>query len=195
MTIKNVVLIVALVITGTALVSLVDWEAWDGGFQQIEYCVTFLDENNHPLKGVQLRVFDSQGNTSWGYPVTDFTEDLIPTSNKKGMITFHHVNLSPEFGGKCCHLFFMFPLGKCEAPNYTLHFLLSGQLIASFRYIDLEAPGRTSEWTTLPVVTRKWEQKGSSSPLLPEHLRIENRKMPSQLDFYVINKTINVSHY
>lgn len=194
MLIKKTVLIIALAIVSLALASLAEWEVWDGGFQQVEYHINFLDEYRDPVKGVRLNVFDSQGNTSLGYPVSDLTEDLIPTSNDKGEMIFHHVGLSPEFGGKCCQLLFMFPIGKCEWPKYTLQFVLSERPVASFEYSDFEAPGRMADWKNLLIVTRKWEQRGSSSPSLPEHLRIENRRLPPQLDFYVISKTIIIPH-
>lgn len=195
MTIKKVALVLVLAAVVLTLASLVQWEAWDGGFQQAEYRLTFLDEHGRPVKGVQLRVLDIEGNTSWGYPVTDFTEDLIPTSDDKGSMIFHHIGLSPEFGGKCCRLLFMFPIGQCEAPKYALHFILSGRPVVSFEYVDLEIPGRMVDWKNVPIVSRKWEQEGSSSPSLPEHLQIEHRRIPPQLDFYVINKTVTVVRY
>ena len=195
MNIKKTVLIIALAIAGLALASLARKEVWDGGFQQVEYRVTFLDKDSRPLKGVQLRVFDSQGKTTFGYPITDFTDESPPSSDENGMMIFHHVGLSPEFGGSCQQLFFVFPVGKCDAPKYTVQFLLSNRPVASFDYTDLEAPGREVEWKNLPIAKRKWEQKIPSSPSLPEHLRVENRKLPPQLDFYVISKVITVSNY
>lgn len=198
MTIKKCVLVIALAIIAVALVSLARKEVWDGGFQQIEYRVTFLDENSQPLKDVQLRVLDDQGNTTFGYPVTDFTDECIPASDENGTMIFHHVSLGMEFGGHCHYLFWMIPIGTCFPPKYTLHFLLSARPIASFAYTDLESPGHMAGWKNLPKITRKWEQKGSSSPSLPEHLRIEKRMqegtLSSQLEYYVISKTIIVIH-
>jgi hypothetical protein len=195
MSIKRIALFVILAVSGIALASLVRRELWDGGFRQVEYRISFIDESGHPIKGVQLKVIDSQSNISWAYPVTDYTENMAPTSDEDGLMVFHHVDLSPEFGGSCHRLFFLFPIGECEAPIYTLNFLLSGQTVASFSYIDLESPGWISGWKNLPAVTRKWEQKRPASPSLPEHLRVENRQVQSQLDFYVINKTITLYNH
>lgn len=190
MTIKKFILILVVAITVTGLASVAQKEVWDGGFLQVEFILTILDETERPLKGVQLMVLDAQGNKSLSYPVTDFTDESIPSSDENGTMTFHHVSLSPEFGGSCSHLFFLFPVGTCEAPKYTLKLFLADYTVASIKYTDLEAPVRADDWKTLPIIKREWHQKGASSPSLPEHLRIENRKIPPQLAFYVINKTL-----
>jgi hypothetical protein len=124
-------------------------EVWDGNFSQIEYQVSFLDKQRRPVKGVTLAVTDYKEALVYGYPVTDYREDSVPTSNNDGLMTFHHVTLGTEFGGKRRWLFFAIPIGDCEAPKYTLHFLLQDKEIIRYeyhKYLGME----NSNWDSLP---------------------------------------------
>jgi hypothetical protein len=190
MTINRLILPFLLVIAGVGVASLVETETWDGGFPQVEYRVHFMDQTQHPVKGVKLKVIDNRGNISFGYPVTDFREASVPTSGEDGAMVFHHVDLSPEFGGSCRKLFFLFPIGKCGPPQYNLQFLLLNRVIASFPYSDYL--GTRPNWDSLPTVKRGWEEKSHSPPSLPEHLRTENRSLPPSLEYYIIKRTIIV---
>lgn len=165
---------------------------WDGGFSQVEFQITFVDQQTKPINGVTLSVVNYSGATAFGYPVTDYREDSIPTSDDKGVMVFHHVNLSPEYGGKYRMMFFLIPVGKHEAPKYTLHFILSGKEIAHYEYNNYLGTG-APDWDSLPTVTRQWRDIGNSPPSLPEHLRPENRSMPSTLKYHIISRTIIVN--
>src|SRR5262249_11428804 len=129
-------LAVPTLLVGFGIFSLAQVKVWSGGFPQVEYRVVFYNLDQQPLKGIKLIVTNEQGGVSYGYPVTDFTEDLTPISDEQGLMVFHHVDLSPEFGGKCANLFFLFPLGTCEPPQYELQFEFSGNKLARYRYID-----------------------------------------------------------
>lgn len=181
-----------LVVAGIAFACYGIQETWDGGFPQVEFQVTVIDRGGVPLEGVTLSVTSHNGETTFGYPVTDFTESLTPTSDERGLLVFHHVNLSPEYGGKCRKLFFLIPVGTCEAPRYTLHFLLRDKEVARFEY-DEYLGRKPSDWSLLPKKKRRWEYVGRSSASLPEHLRPENHFMPNTLDYYVLSKIIIIS--
>lgn len=167
-------------------------ELWDGGFPQVEFQISFLDEQRSPLKGVKLAVTDSKEELAFGYPVIDYRQDSVPTSNDDGLMIFHHINLTPEFGGKCRWLFFVFPVGECEAPKYTLHFLIQDKEMARYEYHKYLGEGAVS-WGSLPKVKRQFSEIGNSPQSLPERLRPENRNVPPILEYRVIAKTIIVN--
>ncbi len=186
------VVTVIVVLAGLALICPGIVELWDGGFSQVEFQVTVINQNGRPIEGVTLSVTDHKGDSALGYPVMDFRGGLTPTSDEKGLMVFHHVNLSPEFGGKCRKLFFLIPVGVCEAPKYHLHFLLRDRELACYEYSDYL--GRWPlDWKTLPKVKRPWKPMGRSPASLPEYLRLENRSMPPNLEYYVIAQTITIN--
>jgi hypothetical protein len=164
-------------------------EVWDGNFPQIEFQVSFLDKQGRPIKGVTLAVTDYKGALAYGYPVTDYREDSVPTSNNDGLMIFHHVTLGTEFGGKCRWVFFAIPVGDCEAPKYTLHFFVQDKEVSGYEY-NKYLGMNNSNWSSIPKIKRQLSEIGSSPQSLPEHLRPENRSMPSTLEYYVIAKTI-----
>jgi hypothetical protein len=106
----------ALSMLGLASV-LFDWTVWDGGFPQAQFHIYVVGESDRPLEDVEIEIRDRFGNKSYCYPVTDYHLDNKLVTDADGKVVFHHVNLSPEFGGQCLNLFFVIPIGKCEAPR------------------------------------------------------------------------------
>jgi hypothetical protein len=63
---------------------------WDGGWQQKEYRITFLDRAGKPVKGVQLRVENESASNFHHFPVADYLPDNVPESDAEGVLVFHH---------------------------------------------------------------------------------------------------------
>jgi hypothetical protein len=130
---------------------------WDGGFRQAEYQLRFVDGDGKPIPGVQIRVENSTGLTFYHYPVTDYLEGRTLSSDKDGVLTFHHVNYSGiEFGGQCSHLFWLIPIGQCDSPTFICRFLANGKDIYRCNFRDLKSPANdTHQEVVLPWT---WEE-------------------------------------
>jgi len=186
---RRVGLGVLLLSAAVALVSSTRVCRWDGGFAQVEFQIRFVDAANRGIRGVRLQVANGDGATAFAYPVTDFLENNVPTSDRDGLMVFHHISLSPEFGGSCWYLFFVIPLGTCDSPKFKLLFELNGIEIARFNdYGELQ--GTRTDLDGLPKVKKQWKLAGRSPDSLPEHLRVENRNVPENLEFIVIQRTV-----
>ena len=154
---KNVVLSVGLtallllVLAGLSLVF--SGSRWDGHFPPREYQIVFRDASGHPLQGVRLQVEDEQGNQCLGYPVTDFVAGNAPTSDADGVITFHHVWLGLEFGGRDAYLFWLFPVGDHKPPSFVCRFFWGDQEVWRVPFRDLRPP----DGSRRVAVRREWD--------------------------------------
>ena len=120
---------------------------YDGYYCQAEYQIKFVTPDGRPIDGVQLEVVDKSGNISYGYPVTDYCEGGIPTSDADGVITFHHVQYTMEWGGI---FFFCCVLGS-GSREFDLLFSRNGELIYDTKYGDLDR----EVWNDTPTITRR----------------------------------------
>ncbi len=105
----------------------------------------FVDSNGKPVQGVSLRVEDHNGNPCYRFPVTDFTPEHMPTSDREGKLTFHHVGVYADlttFPGKR-RLFGITP------PVYYCRFFKDGQEIYACTFHDLYLMSRTHEETQI----------------------------------------------
>ena len=135
-----------------ALASLANVMVWDGAFRQAEYQLVFVDRAVKPVPRIELYVENENGANFYHYPVTDYSPDRTPTSDDKGVLTFHHVSPSLEFGGKCGNLFWVIPVGTCDSPIFICRFFASGKEVYRCRFNDLR-------WLAVEVaqpVTRMW---------------------------------------
>jgi hypothetical protein len=160
----------------------------DGGFRQMEWQLRFVDKDGRPIPGVQLTVLDNQGKIAFGYPVTDYLVNAVPTSNEDGLMVFHHVALGMEFSWGTRYLFFFIPIDTNKPPVYWLVFRASGRTVGTFRYNDYF--GVNPDGRLVPVVKKAWIPCGPSPFDLSDHLRLENRKLPATLDFVLVSKQI-----
>jgi hypothetical protein len=126
---------------------------WDGGYGQAEFQLTLTDEGGKPLEGVELRVEDLEGRAYYHYPVTDYLPDRIPTSDRDGLMVFHHVSQACEFSGMSCDRFGLFRVEVRKGPQFVCRFLLRGTVVHEVRYGDLDQWGGASD-----VVKRRWRQ-------------------------------------
>jgi hypothetical protein len=171
--------------------SFIQREAWDGGFGQAEFRLRFVDEEGAPVPGVQLVVRDKNGARAYCYPVIDYQETMQPMSDDSGLMTFHHINLSPEYGGKCWRLFFVIPMGDCDPPVYTCHFMLAGREIGQRRFHELYA-ARQDRFDRGKEVEWEWSADDSCLQSLPPHLNPTERSIPRTLSFRVYSSDFPV---
>ncbi len=120
----------------------------DGAFCQAEYQIKFVTQDGAPVDGVQLEVRNKQGDVSFGYPVNDYHENNIPTSDKNGIIIFHHVFYFMEWGG----LIFI-PCANSSAPEFNCHFIRNGEVLHSVKYSDLDDKCEADGPTIIRVVS------------------------------------------
>lgn len=120
---------------------------YDGYYWQAEYQIKFVTPDGEPVDGVRLEAVDKSGDVSYGYPVTDYYEGGIPTSDTDGVITFHHVVYFMECSGMC---FFGCVAGS-RLPEIDLLFTKNGKLIYTTKYSDLNREFKSD----VPTVTRK----------------------------------------
>jgi hypothetical protein len=127
---------------------------WDGGFPQNEFELMFQDQDGKPLRGVELRVEDRQGNIIYRYPVSDYAPNQIPTSDENGTIVFHHVSNGLEFGGHDWYLFGVIPIRQ-GAPVYICRFLYENREVYLIEYDELRRGEKNTEQTA--AVKRQWK--------------------------------------
>jgi hypothetical protein len=153
LTIRRIGIWLCLLLGFTTVSLVVTHRTWDGCFDEAEFQIKFIDVEGNPVAGVTLRVTDRMKERSFHYPVSDYSEKHSPVSGNDGVITFHHVWRGAEFGGNCCHLFFLIPLGKCSWPVYHCEFLLGKAVIYRCLFSDLY---RGIDRKSLPVKQRIW---------------------------------------
>lgn len=177
-----------IVISVTALISLGQAQIWDGGFEQAEFQVEVRSHDGSPIKGIALRVVNENNDESYFYPVTDYTRADAITTDENGIMVFHHINLSPEFGGKCRQLFWTIPLGKCSPPRYWCRFVSGQETLYSLPFVDLYRNGDSN----VQKLKRTWQGASSERVSMPEHLRPERISPNTTLEFRVYSRRIIV---
>ena len=130
---------------------------WDGGYSDAEYQITFKDQNGKPVEGIELRVEDRQGHIYHHYPVTDFLPGVIPSSDKNGLMVFHHhCYFAMEFSGRIRYVFFAIPVEEKRGPEFICRFLFRGNEIQRIPYDDVNG-WRQGTWEEVPKVKRLWK--------------------------------------
>ena len=125
---------------------------WDGGFPDVEYRMTFVDGNGHPVQGVTLQVLTPAGGASYFYPVDEFLPDQAPTSDAGGRMTFHHTTVGLEFAGRdYCNVLGIKLWGTGGAPHYACVFRHGESEVARLQFNSLRPKG--DEYDNLPSVT------------------------------------------
>jgi hypothetical protein len=113
--------------------------------------IRFVHEDGTPIPGVELRVENEQGTNFYHYPVTDYVEGRVPTSDTNGVLKFHHVAEGPEYGGRCWLLYGLC-FGTCQGPTFVCRFLLEGQETPRAKCNDMNTAAKG------PPITRTWNQ-------------------------------------
>lgn len=126
---------------------------WDGGFEDAEYRLRFVDGAGRPVPGVTLRVLTQAGGVCHLYPVNEFVPDNTPTSDADGRMVFHHRAHYLEFGGGDRLSLIGVRLTATGAPQYELVFALGGRDVHRVRYDDLRPWKREDHWTA----SRRWQ--------------------------------------
>jgi hypothetical protein len=129
---------------------------WDGGYLDAEYQITFKDQTGQPVEGIELRIEDREGHVYHHYPVTDFLPGVIPTSDKNGLMVFHHLCYFPiEFSGRIRYVFFLFPVEEKRGPEYICRFSFKGNEVYRVPYGDVNG-WREGTWEEVAKVKRNW---------------------------------------
>src|SRR5262249_3065671 len=90
----------ALVLAGASVLQSAQSIVWDGGYPVTEFQLTFVNPDGRPVEGVELRVENREGTNYFYYPVTDYLPGQTPTSDRNGLMEFHHVGRAIEFHGR-----------------------------------------------------------------------------------------------
>jgi hypothetical protein len=181
---------VAIVVAFTLLLPMTGCAIYDGWFLQAEYQIKFVTPDGRPIDGVQLEVLDESGNISYGYPVTDYYEGGIPTSDANGIITFHHVLYFSDWGGM-----FFFGCNKgSPPPEFDLLFTQNGKLIYDTKYVVLN---RKADSEATATVTRKVSVYDWDSAYAAARSDISEppRIVEESLEFYVLEQTVVVENW
>jgi hypothetical protein len=131
---------------------------YDGNYAPVEFRITFIDGNGTPVKGVELRVDNRQGQNFFLYPVTDYLPDRIPTSNEKGIMVFHHHDDEIIFSGFDFRLWGAISIEHRPMPYHLCRFVHGGREVYRISYSEL------SDWEgsrdTIPHVKVRWRRSG-----------------------------------
>ena len=179
---------IALVVVFALLISMTGC-LYDGYYWQAEYQIKFVTPDGRPIDGVQLEVLDESGNISYGYPVTDYYEGSVPTSGADGVITFHHVQYTMEWGGI---FFFCCVLGS-SSQEFDLLFSKNGELIYDTKYSDLDR----EIWNDTPTITRRvsvYDAESAGAAMLSD-VSEPPRIVEESLEFYVLEQTVVVENH
>lgn len=125
---------------------------WDGGFQDAEYRLRFVDSRGRPVPGVTLTVLTQASGVCHLYPVNEFLPDSTPTSDADGLMVFHHRAHYLEFGGGDRMSLIGVRLTATGAPQYVLVFNRGGRELARRGYNEVR-PQPDTEYET---VIRRW---------------------------------------
>src|SRR5688572_2325165 len=103
-----------------AAIVLVPWQCliWDGGFPDVECRLRFVDGDGKPVPAVILTVFTKAGGVCHFYPVNEFLPDRPVTSDKDGVMVFHHAGRGVGFGGREYRNLFGMRFGETDSPHY-----------------------------------------------------------------------------
>jgi hypothetical protein len=147
------------VIAGVLAYASYNTTRWGGscGYGQLEYELTFKDATGSPIEGVELKVEDPRGKEFFCFPVTDYLPGQTPTTDKDGVMRFHHVATGVEWDDYGWLLFWSIPIQTTRSPVYVCRFLSGGKEIHRVPYGKLpewDWPGRG--WEAVPKVKRRW---------------------------------------
>jgi hypothetical protein len=129
---------------------------WDGGFEDAEYRLRFVDSTGRPVPGVTLQVLTQAGGVCHLYPVNEFLPDSTPTSDVDGRMVFHHRAHYLEFGGGDRLSLIGVRLTAAGAPQYVLVFDRGGREVARRGYNELRPRPDGEYWTEV----RHWHHGG-----------------------------------
>jgi hypothetical protein len=123
--------IIALISVCLGLLAFLSYQTtqyyWDGGYPLSEVQITVLDENNVPIPGAQVTIYDSvSGESTYDYPFIEYTSSSIPTTDNIGTLKLHQELMGIQFGGSGWDLFWIFPMGSQDAPMYTIEVSADG---------------------------------------------------------------------
>jgi hypothetical protein len=131
----------------------------DGAYPWAEFHITFVGEDGKPVEGVRLCVEDRDGHNSFHYPVTDYLPDQVPTSDRDGLMVFHHAGRGCEITTeKVCYLSGLVRVVTRRGPVFLCRFLHQGAEVYRVGFSELDDWPRTWEtWETVPKVKRRWK--------------------------------------
>ena len=134
------------------------------GYSMAEFQLTFVDPDDRPVKGIELRVENLEGTNFFYYPVTDYLPGQIPTSDQNGLMAFHHIPQGVEWDVKWVRIdyaFFDTSDVLVGNPQFVCRFLRDGVEVHRIGYSDLCRQGGLYNYpATCPVVKRRRPEPG-----------------------------------
>jgi hypothetical protein len=116
---------------------------------------------------VELRVQNANGNDFFCFPVTDFVPGQSPTSDKQGVMRFHHVSTAVEWDEHGWSLFWVYGVQTTRSPEYVCRFFHRGKEIHRVAYENLQSWDWNGGWEDVPKVKRRWDW----SQMIPNQIR------------------------
>ena len=98
---------------------------WDGWYPAGEIRILVADDAGNPVSGVSLQVSEpAPGRWSDQFPLEENGPDSPLVSGADGVIICHSRGM--RFGGGGWHLFWLFPVGQFDGPQFNFEFARSG---------------------------------------------------------------------
>ena len=126
-----------------ALASVVStFGIWDGVIPSANIKIRIIDNQNLPISGAQLTVFEKHGfiktnkSISYDFPIQEFKRESQPISNSDGVIEVSHLSEGLEIGGGAFALFWIIPISFGD-PKFIIHIKAPDGREQSFEYSDL----------------------------------------------------------
>ena len=149
-------------------VSCCTCKVWVGHYLQAEYQITFQDPGGNPVEGIELRVEDPEGRDYFHFPVDDYLPGQAPTSDRNGLMVFHHVQRSVELTGRTYYVFFVIPIRDPGFPVFLCRFLYQGQEVYRVPFLDLERRDESCDQVPMKDQGRSSVKRYWQPPAWPE---------------------------
>jgi hypothetical protein len=115
---------------------------WDGAIPSAKFTIKVLDQNENPISGAKLSIFEKRWllnlkrSVSYNFPVHEFTKDSQPISNSNGEIEISHISKGLEIGGDSFALFWFIPI-TYGSPEFVISVQAPDDRRVNFDYYDL----------------------------------------------------------
>jgi len=185
---------IAIVMATAAVLPWTYVEVGVGSFGQAEFRINIVDESGKPIQNLVMHVVDGSGRRSPCYPVSDYYSDDSITSDKDGVLVFHHIGMGDEYVTRNRRLLTGHIISKVEPPEYECEFWKEGQVVSRARFADYFGWGKApkDKWQGLRRKTIRWLYRPCSNADLPAHLRLDEKVAGSVVEFPVVEGTIVV---
>ena len=150
---------------------------WDGGFLSGEIRIDIRDPQGQPISGAVLHVYRARTRQlALKYPLANHDSATGLASDAGGRIIAVQERDGLQFGGRCWHLFWIIPMGRCSRPYYDCELSAPGYHATKFEVWRLfdsphamydEFPKTTRQINGEQQTLKVYEQKFVLTPVSP----------------------------